>query len=201
MRPAAVSRRFFGAYQGRKQSSRAARVKRRAVARVPRIGAPSEWPRQKFLVSNSCATDSGLSSSMRISSRITWRSLTMSCFGKERAQRQVGDHVKGQREMFVQHLGVEADGFLRGEGIEHAADRVHLRAICSAVRRAVPLNTMCSMKWAMPLSCWGSEREPERTQMPMETECACGMGSAITAKPFGSTSRAMVDAAGCLLSS
>ena len=44
------------------------------------------------------------------------------------------------------------------------------RAMSSAVRRAVPLKTMCSMKCEMPLSSAGSRRDPERTQMPTDTE-------------------------------
>jgi len=34
------------------------------------------------------------------------------------------------------------------------------RAISSAVRCLVPLNTMCSMKWEMPFDCGASSREP-----------------------------------------
>ena len=47
-------------------------------------------------------------------------------FGKERTQHQVGEHVKGDGQVFVQHLGIEADHLFRGEGVEHPADRVHL---------------------------------------------------------------------------
>ena len=38
---------------------------------------------------------------------------------------EVGDDVEGDGEMLVEDLGVEADLFLGGEGIEHAADGVH----------------------------------------------------------------------------
>jgi hypothetical protein len=47
-----------------------------------------------------------------ISSRTTW-------------QDQVSDHVEGDGQMLVEDLGVEADLFLGGEGVEHAADGIH----------------------------------------------------------------------------
>src|SRR6267143_3004732 len=47
-------------------------------------------------------------------------------FGIEfRAQDEVGDDVKGDRQMLVQDFGVEADLFLGSEGVEHAADGIH----------------------------------------------------------------------------
>src|SRR6266852_1043565 len=44
---------------------------------------------------------------------------------KFRAQHEVGDHVEGDGQMLVKNLGVEADLFLGGEGVEHAADGIH----------------------------------------------------------------------------
>ena len=44
---------------------------------------------------------------------------------KFRAQNEVGDHVEGDGEIRVEHLGVEADLFFRGECVEHAADGIH----------------------------------------------------------------------------
>jgi hypothetical protein len=38
---------------------------------------------------------------------------------------EIGDDVKGDGEMLVEDLSVEADLFLGGEGIEHAADGIH----------------------------------------------------------------------------
>jgi len=38
---------------------------------------------------------------------------------------EIGDDVKGDGEVLVEDLGVEADLFLGGEGVEHAADGVH----------------------------------------------------------------------------
>ena len=63
------------------------------------------------------------------------------------------------------------------------------RAICSALRFFVPLNTMCSTKWLMPLLSNSSWREPDLTQMPTETERTCGISSVKIVSPLGSTSR------------
>ena len=38
---------------------------------------------------------------------------------------EIGDDVEGDGEMLVENFGVEADLFLRGEGIEHAANGIH----------------------------------------------------------------------------
>src|SRR5208337_2174034 len=40
-------------------------------------------------------------------------------------QNQVGEHIEGDGQMFVEHLGVEADLFLGGESVQHAADGIH----------------------------------------------------------------------------
>jgi len=41
------------------------------------------------------------------------------------AEDEIGEDVEGDREMRIEHLGVETDLFLRGEGVEHAADGIH----------------------------------------------------------------------------
>ena len=41
------------------------------------------------------------------------------------AQNEVGEDVEGDGQMLVEDLGVEADLFLGGEGVEHAADGIH----------------------------------------------------------------------------
>ena len=61
------------------------------------------------------------------------------------------------------------------------------------------MNTMCSMKWAMPFNSEGSPREPARTQMPMATERMWGMCSATSTKPFGNALRSMEVAAACFI--
>ena len=51
------------------------------------------------------------------------------------------------------------------------------RAISSALRCFVPLNTMCSMKCEMPFHSGSSSREPVCSQKPMEADRMCGIFS------------------------
>src|SRR5262249_13446048 len=59
------------------------------------------------------------------------------------------------------------------------------RAISSAVRFLVPLNTMCSMKWEIPVSSGDSSREPVPIHRPTETLRTWGMRSVITRTTLG----------------
>ena len=63
------------------------------------------------------------------------------------------------------------------------------RAMCWAERERVPLKTMCSTKWEMPLVSAGSQREPDLIQTPMATERRCSMRSVRTIRPLGKTVR------------
>ena len=75
-----------------------------------------------------------------------------------------------ERQVLVEHLDVVAGVFLRGEGVELAADRVDLPGRCPRpMRLSVPLKSMCSTKWAMPLRASLSWREPRVSQTPIET--------------------------------
>src|SRR5271163_4570428 len=59
------------------------------------------------------------------------------------------------------------------------------RAISSALRCLVPLNTMCSIKCERPFSGPTSRRDPVRTHSPREMERTCGMRSEIMRRPLG----------------
>src|SRR5439155_832683 len=63
-------------------------------------------------------------------------------------------------------------------------------------KRLVPLNVMCSMKWATPASAGVSRREPARTYAAMETERAPGSLALITRGPAGSAVRSNIAADG-----
>ncbi len=92
------------------------------------------------------------------------------------AKDEIGEDIERDGEMGVENLGVEADLFLGGESVEHAAvDGIHfLRAMSSAERRSVPLNTMCSRKWGGAVFGGGLRGgKPWRTQIPTETERTC----------------------------
>src|ERR1035438_10064413 len=60
------------------------------------------------------------------------------------------------------------------------------RAMSSAEREVVPLNSMCSMKWEIPVWRGSSRREPVAIHTPTETERTCGMASVMTRKPLAS---------------
>ncbi len=59
---------------------------------------------------------------------------------------------------------------------------------------AVPLNVMCSMKWATPASAALSRREPARTYAAMETERAPGTRELMTRGPSTSAVRSNIRA-------
>src|SRR5688572_21594590 len=56
----------------------------------------------------------------------------------------------------------------------------------------VPLNVMCSMKWATPAWSGPSRREPARTYAAMETERAPARRALITRGPEGSAVRSNI---------
>ena len=56
----------------------------------------------------------------------------------------------------------------------------------SALRLAVPLNSMCSMKCEMPFCSGDSVREPALIHTPTETDRTCGIASVITRTPLAS---------------
>src|ERR1017187_8171376 len=60
------------------------------------------------------------------------------------------------------------------------------RAMSSAEREVVPLNSMCSMKWEIPVCRGVSRREPVAIHTPTETERTCDMASVITRTPLAS---------------
>src|SRR3569833_1734226 len=59
----------------------------------------------------------------------------------------------------------------------------------SAVRVAVPLNSMCSTKCAMPLCSADSCREPRVSHTPMLTERTCVISSVRIRSPLSNASR------------
>ena len=63
------------------------------------------------------------------------------------------------------------------------------RAMCCAVRERVPLKSICSTKWEMPLEAATSQREPDLIHTPMATERINSMRSVRIIRPFGNTVR------------
>jgi len=72
------------------------------------------------------------------------------------------------------------------------------REMSTALRRGVPLNSMCSMKCATPLSAGVSAREPTGTQIPTVADRSQGTCSVTMATPLSRRVRATVIAAGRL---
>ena len=70
-----------------------------------------------------------------------------------RLEHHVRDHVEGVRQMLVEHARVEADHFLRGEGVEHAAHAVHFArdVFGGAPRRALEHHVLDEMRDAVEL--------------------------------------------------
>src|SRR5208283_4631311 len=137
----------------------------------------------------SCSMYSGLSKSILISSSTTCCSFfTSSAFNLGRNTRSANtSNAIGRCSSStfalkqICSLEVKASSIPPTESIS--------RAIPSAERRSVPLNTICSRKWAIPFSVAFSRREPLFTQMPTETERTCGIVSVMTIKPLGKTCR------------
>ena len=88
--------------------------------------------------------------------------------------------------MLVEHLGVEADQFLGGEGVQIAADGIdRARDIFGrAVGGALEEHVLDEVRDAVLLGV--SRREPVPIQMPTDTERTCGMVSVITRTPLAS---------------
>jgi hypothetical protein len=120
------------------------------VSGVPRIGRPERVPSQKCCVKSSWTRSSGVSSTILISSRITFFSRSMSSARTPGAAR-CRPAVDGERQVLVEHLDVVAGVLLRREGVELPADRVDRLRDVLGRPVAVPLKSMCSTKCAMPL--------------------------------------------------
>jgi hypothetical protein len=96
-------------------------------------------------------------------------------FVEARPGKEIGQEIDRQLQMVIRDLDVEG-GLLLPESMAEA--------ISKAERRSVPLNSMCSMKWAAPLVRPVSWREPPSTQAPMETDRTWSISSEITRMPF-----------------
>ncbi len=88
--------------------------------------------------------------------------------------------------MLVEHLGVEADQLLGGEGVQIAADGIdRARDVFGGTARgALEQHVLDEMRDAVLLGV--SRREPVPIQTPTETERTCGIASVITRTPLAS---------------
>ena len=102
---------------------------------VPRMGRPSGWSGQKASVKSSITRSSGVSSTMLISSKMTFFSLAISTGSKSGFRTMSPRMSTASGQVLVEHLQVEGRVLLGGEGVHVAADRVHLGR--DVLRRAV----------------------------------------------------------------
>src|ERR1019366_7283814 len=127
-----------------------------------------------------------LSSSILISSRMTPFSFSMS------SSRNMGCSTRSDRTskawdrcwsstLVLKHTNSFA---VKASRLPPSAST--LRAMSSADRLVVPLNSMCSMKCEMPFCSADSRREPEPIQMPTDTLRTCGITSVTTRTPLPS---------------
>ena len=83
---------------------------------------------------------------------MTPRSRSISVEAKVGIEDEVGEDVERDGDVIGQRFDVEADGLFAGEGVEVAADGVHFAGdVAGRSGIVVPLKTMCSTKWEMPL--------------------------------------------------
>jgi len=109
--------------------------------------------------------------------------------GKGRIQDQVGQNIQGNGDMLSQGLDVEADGFLAGEGVQVAANGIHLTGdqLRGAGAGALEEHVLHEMRDAVGLR-WlaaGAGLNPDAHG----TERICSMRSVKTIRPLGSTVR------------
>ena len=69
-------------------------------------------------------------------------------------------------------------------------------AMTSAGRVFVPLTTMCSMKWLIPVWAEASWRLPRFSHTPTATLRTCGIDSVISVRPFGRISLKIIGFSG-----
>ena len=92
---------------------------------LPRMGRATGWSPKWASMISSCTTSSGASSAMAISSSTTPFSFSSSTGSNFGAVARSAEHVDGQGQVFIHHLGVKAGALLGGKGVELAAHGVH----------------------------------------------------------------------------
>ena len=129
--------RSCSARRTRRGSTRAATsaVNASTVSLEPRIGRPSGCPSQKCCVKSSWTRSSGVSSTILISSRITFFSRSISSVANAGRMHDVRQQIDRKRQVLVEDLDVVAGVLLRRERVELAADRVdRLRDVLGRAR-------------------------------------------------------------------
>ena len=128
-----------------------------------------------------------MSSTILISSRITFFSRSISSGRKCRTKHDVREQVDREREVLVEHLDVVAGVFLRGERVELPADGIDcLRDVLSRAGRGA-LEEHVLDEVGNPLRASTSWREPRVSHTPIVTDRTWGIVSVISRNPLSST--------------
>ena len=102
----------------------------------------------------------------------------------------VGEQIDGKRHVLVEDFDVIAAAYsLAVKASSWPPIESIACAMSSALRVPVPLNSMCSTKWAMPPRSSVSCREPRVSHTPIVTDRTCGIVSVMSRSPPLSTSR------------
>src|SRR5688572_3374559 len=197
MSPATAITVFAGRYVVRQKSRMVLSGSARMPLSSPQISRPSGPSPNNAVWNRICAYSAGSSWYERISSMITERSPSISLASRTgrtisspRTSTARGASRRGTRTQYtVDSRSVEALNEPPTPSIASLIERVDGYA-------RVPLNVMCSMKWATPASLADSRREPARTYAAMETERAPGNRELITRGPEGSAVRSNIAADG-----
>ena len=155
------------------------------------MGRPSGWLRQNACVKRSITRSSGVSSTMLISSKMTFFSLVIS--------RGSNSGLSTMSPRMSTASGRCSSSTFRWKEAYSLAVKASMwppmestwAAMTSAGRVFVPLKTMCSMKWLIPPCSEGSCRLPRLSQTPMATLRTWGMDSVTRVRPFSKTSLTM----------
>src|SRR4051794_27861325 len=156
---------------------------------VPAIGRPSGESPHASDENRLCATSSGSSSCMAISSRITSRSASTSSAVRSddvtmspstsTASGRSSSRTRAWKQVYS--LAVKA--------LNSPPTASSAMEISSADRSGVPLNSRCSRKWEHPCRAGDSSREPTPTQTPMVADLCPGTCSLMIRSPLGRTVR------------
>ena len=123
----------------RRSARMSSRVMRCTDDAVPRVSRPSGWPGKRAACHRSAARSAGSSACIRISSRITVRSASMSSGRRAGVPHDVAQDVEAERQVLGQQADVEGRVLLGGEGVAVAA---HLVELLGDGRGGAPLGAL-----------------------------------------------------------
>jgi hypothetical protein len=104
---------------------------------------------------------------------------------EDRMKNEIAEDIHGERKMLVEHFDVEADAFLRGEGVHIAADRIDLAGdgFGGAGFRALEHHVLDEVGDAIPFGIFvaraGLQPDADRDRADVD------ICSVMTVRPFG----------------